>query len=127
VKTFNEWAGSRREDFGFGTAMRDFIEIANVASQHPHHGDPRKMKAYDILHRKYAESFENKEMKQSINFDYLGLAKAKTKWHEYLKSLGMTFNKNDGIFDPSCHLEWQQRYIQIPEDMMDKILTLGLP
>lgn len=107
--------------------MKDLFDIVKTANQHPHHGDPRKMKVYDILHEKYLNSFENKEIKQSIQFDYLGYARAKTKWHEYLKSLGMTFNKNDGIFNPSCHLEWQQRYIQIPEDVIDKILTLGLP
>jgi len=106
--------------------MKDLIDIVKTANQHPHHGDPRKMKVYDILHEKYTKSFE-KEIKQSINFDYLGMARAKTKWHEYLKSLGMNFDKKDGILDPSCHLEWQQRYIKISEDMVDKILTLGLP
>jgi hypothetical protein len=104
--------------------MRDLIDIVKIANQHPHQGYPRKMKVYDILQRKYTESFENKEMDV---FSHVAYAMAKTKWHEYLKSLGMTFDIEEGILDPSCHLEWQQRWIKISEETMNKILTLGLP
>jgi hypothetical protein len=100
--------------------MKDFIEIA-----HPYRDDLRKMKVYDALQRKYTESFENKEM--DVVFSHVAYAKAKTKWHEYLKSLGMTFDMEEGIPDPSCHLEWQPRWIKISEETMNKILTLGLP
>ena len=104
--------------------MKDIFDIAKSGIAHPYHDDPRKMKVYDILQRKYTESFENKEMDV---FSHVAYAMAKTKWHEYLKSLGMSFDKNEGIFDPSCHLEWQQRWIKISEETMNKILTLGLP
>lgn len=107
--------------------MQTILTAVGRATKHPHHGDTIKMKVYDIFHKKYTESFENKEIKQSIQFDYDGYARSKMKWHEYIKSIGMTFDKKNGILDPSCHLEWQQRYIKISEDLMCKILTLGLP
>jgi len=104
-----------------------FFDIATSSLVHA--DDPKKRRVFEILRAKYAASYEELNLKASKSgmIDYLGYAKAKAEWREYLKSLGMTFDMNEGVLDPSCHLEWEQRYIKMPDDLMDKILALGLP
>jgi len=103
-------------------------EIAQKA-RNPHADDPRKQRVYGLLREKYEEMRE-KELKPhrlgSLDYDYMGHANAQIKWARYIKSLGMSFGK-DGVLDPSCHLEWERRFILVSDDLVDKILTLGLP
>ena len=107
--------------------MRD--EIFEIASESVHMEDPRKRRVFEILRAKFLDSYETKriEMSNLGNFDYLGYAMARHEWKKYISSLGMTSGGKDDVLDPSCYIEWEQSYIHVPEEIMEKILVMGLP
>lgn len=105
-------------------SLDEFRFPSKFIKESPHRDEPLKQKAYEILRIKYMEKCAEAHSMNGMNYTAIELEKM--KWRKYLKSLGITQSK-DGILDPSSEMEWHQRYLHIPEQLMNKILAIGLP
>jgi hypothetical protein len=103
----------------------EFRFPSKFIKENPHRDEPLKEKIYEILRNKY-EQINRENNKSDGQYYYAKRDLEKKKWRKYLKSLGIGEAK-EGILDPSSEMEWEQRYLHIPEETQDKIIALGLP
>lgn len=105
-------------------SLDEFRFPSKFIKESPHRDDPLKEKVYEALRKKYEQI--QKESHKSDGLYYAIHELEKRKWRIYLKSMGISEAK-EGILDPSSELEWQQRYLHISDELMDKILVIGTP